>query len=67
MPWRRSREHDVCPVSGLPIRVAGTRTAIRAAPCVTIDPETRDEVRCEHLGQAFVGRDASVQCRLQGA
>ena len=60
--WLRSRDDDICPMSGKEIRPGGTKYDPRAAPCVKGDGTV-----CEHLAQHYPGySNATVQCRYRG-
>lgn len=58
MPWRRSRDKDVCPLHNRPVVSSSAKWFPVPCPCIR-----GDEV-CEHLSQHYTGRwNTSVRCR----
>jgi len=65
MPFRRSRDEDICPLYDEKIRSSGDKYKSKPLPCMS-SARFGEKGKCEYLSQSWTGRwKATVQCRFK--
>ncbi len=61
--WLRSIDDDICPLSGIKLRIHGDRFNPYPNPCVLLDEDRRVVGKCEYLIVDYCGMlNATVLC-----
>ena len=65
MPFRRSRDGDICPLFNEKIHSSGGKYSNKVLPCCASTKFTETGI-CEYHSQSWSGRmNATVQCKLK--